>query len=65
MMEKSKVVFCRVCGLRVRVWGSYRSSRSFGYGYGSDGELPEVPGIVAQAYRTSRSSGRVQNTLYH
>ena len=34
------------------------------YGYGSATELPEVPGIVAQAYITHRSSGRVQNTLY-
>ena len=59
-----KVVFCRVCGFRVRVWGSYRTSRSFGYRYGSVTELPEVPGIVAQAYRTSRTSGRVQNMLY-
>ena len=54
--------FCRVCGFRVRVWGSYRTSRSFGYGYGSVTELTEVPGIVAQAYRTHRSSRRVQKT---
>ena len=26
-------MFCRVCGFRVRVWESYRNSRSFGYGY--------------------------------
>ena len=56
--------FCRVCGFRVRVWGSYGTSRSFGYGYGSVTGLPEVPGVVAQAYRTHRSSGRVQNMLY-
>ena len=53
-------MFCWVCSSRVRVWGSYRISRTFGYGCGSVSELPEVPGIVAQAYRTSRSSGRVQ-----
>ena len=56
--------FCRVCRYRVRVWGLYRTSRSFGYGYGSVTELSEVPGIVAQAYRTHGSSGRVQNMLY-
>ena len=44
--------------------GSYRTSRSFGYRYGSVTELPQVPGIVAQAYRTSRTSGRVHNMLY-
>ena len=27
-------------------------------------ELPEFPGIVAQAYRTRRSSERVQNMMY-
>ena len=63
-IQKTKVVFCRVCGFRVRVWGSYRTSRIFGYGYGSVTELPEAPGIVAEAYKTSRSSGRVQNKLY-
>ena len=56
--------FCRVCGFRVRVWGSYKTSRSFGYRYGSVTELPEVPGIVAQAYRPHRSSGRVENITY-
>ena len=63
-MEKSKkdtLKFCRVCGFRVRVWGSYRTSRSFEYGYGSVTEPPEVPGTVAPAYRTHRSSGQVQN----
>ena len=59
-----KVMFCRVCGFRVRVWESYRTYRSFRYGYESVTELPEVPGIVARAYRTHRSSGRVQNVLY-
>ena len=29
---------------------SYRTSRSFGYGYDSITELPEVPGIVTLAY---------------
>ena len=51
--------FCRVCGLQVWVWGSYRTFRSFGYWHESVTEFPEVPGIVAQAYRTHRSSGRV------
>ena len=64
IVEISKVMFCRVCGLQVRVWKSYRTSRSFGYGYGSVTELTEVPGIVARAYRTHRSSGRVQKILY-
>ena len=62
--EISKVMFCRVCGFRVRVWESYTTSRSFGYGYESVTELSEVPGIVARAYRTHRSSGRVQKMLY-
>ena len=35
------------------------------YGYESVPELPEVPGIVARAYRTHRSSGRIQKVLYH
>ena len=47
-------MFCTVCGLRVRVWESYRTSRNFEYGYGSVTELPEVPGIVARAYRNSQ-----------
>ena len=50
-----KVVFCRVCGFRVRVWESYRTYRSSGYGYESVTALTEVPGIAAQAYRTHRS----------
>ena len=54
-----KVMFCRVCGFRVRVWESYRTSRSFGYGYGSLTELTEVPGIVVRTHRTCRSSGQV------
>ena len=33
----------RVCGFRVKVWESYRTSRSFGYGHGSVTELTEVP----------------------
>ena len=56
LAEFSKILFCRVCGFRVRVWGSYRTSRSFGYGYESGTELPEVSGIVARAYKTYRSS---------
>ena len=57
-------MFCRVCGFRVRVWEAYRTSRSVGYGYGSVAELTEVPGIVERAYRTHKSSGRLQNVLY-
>ena len=34
------------------------------YGYGSVAELSEGPGIVGQAYRIHRSSGRVQNMLH-
>ena len=56
----STVMFCRVCGFRVSAWDSYRTSRSFGYGYGSVTELTEVPCNVARSYRTHRSSGRVQ-----
>ena len=37
-------MFCRVCVLRVRVWKSYRTCRSSGYGYGSHTELTVVPG---------------------
>ena len=48
----------------MRVWESYRSSRSFGYGYESVTELPGVPGSVARAYRTHRSSGWAQKVLY-
>ena len=61
--EQSAFMFCRGCGFRVRVLASYRTPRSFGSGYGSVTELPEVPGIVAQAYRTHRRSGRVQNIM--
>ena len=59
-MQIFKVMFCRVCGFRVRVWESYRTTRSFGYGHGFVTELTEVPGVVARAYRTYRSSGQVQ-----
>ena len=59
-----KVMFCRVCGFRVRVRESCITSRSFGYGYESVTELPEVSGIVARAYRTHRSSGQVRKVLY-
>ena len=62
--EHSTLRFCRVCGFRVRVLGSCRTSRSFGDGYGSVTELPEVPGILAQAYITHRSSGRAQYMLH-
>ena len=56
-IEYFKVMFCRVCGFRVRVWKCYRTSRSFRYGYESVTELPEVPGIVALACRTHRRAG--------
>ena len=45
---------------RVLWHGTYRTHGSCGYGYGSLAQLPEVPGIVARAYRTYRSSGQVQ-----
>ena len=57
-------MFCGVCGFRVRVWESYRTYRSSGYGYGSVTDLTEVPGIVAQAYRTRKSSGYGIDRLY-
>ena len=41
------------------IWGPYRTYKSAGYGCESVTELTEVPGIVAQAYRTHRSSGQV------
>ena len=44
-------MFCRVCGFQARVWGSYGTSRSFGYGYGSVTELTKVPG----GYKTCRT----------
>ena len=43
--------------------GVLQSFQKFRYGYGNVTELPELPGIVAQAYRTHRSSGRVQYLL--
>ena len=54
------------CGFRViKVWESYRISGGFGYGYGFDVELTEVPGIiVVRAHRTHRSSRRAQKMLY-
>ena len=57
-------MFCRVCGFRVWVWESYRTYRSFGYGYGSVTELTEGPGSAARSYRTHRSSRWVQKMLY-
>ena len=41
----------------VRVWGSYRTYGSSGYGDGSVAELTEGPGIVARAHSTHRCSG--------
>ena len=58
-IQYSTVMFCRICGFRVRVWESSRTFRSFGYGYGCVTELTEVPGIVAWAHRTHTSSVRV------
>ena len=58
-----KVRFCRGCGFQVRVWESYRTPRSFGYGYESVSELAEVPGIVARAYITHRTAERVEKVL--
>ena len=37
----------------VRVWGSYRTYRSSGYGYGSVAELTEVPGRYKNAVPTT------------
>ena len=42
---------------RVLWHGAYRAYRDSGYGYESLKELPNVPGIVARAYITCRSSG--------
>ena len=56
-------MFCRVCEFRVRVWESYKTSRSFGYGYGSVTELTEVPGIVARAYRTQTFRAGTNNAV--
>ena len=60
-IQSSKDMFCMVCGFRVRVWESCRTSRSFVYGYKDVTELAQVPGNVAREYGTRRSSGRVQN----
>ena len=48
-IEHCTLKFCRVCGFWVRVWVSSRTSRIFGYRYGSVTQLPEVSDIVAQA----------------
>ena len=45
---------------RVQVCLSYRTHKFFGYGYESLTELQEVPGIVARAYITYRSSRQVK-----
>ena len=62
-MEEDKVIFCRVCGIRVRVCNLTELPEVLGYEYGSVTLLTEAPGIVALAYTTHRSSGRVQNML--
>ena len=41
----------------------YITHRSSGYGYESLTELAEVPGIVARAYITYRSSGQYKNAV--
>ena len=43
LLQESKVLFCRVCGFQVRVWESYRTSKSFVR--------------VWMCYRTHKSSG--------
>ena len=57
--------FCRVCGLRVRVWGSYRTCRSFEYGYGSVTELPEVTSKMWYRHtELTEVPGGYENMLY-
>ena len=49
---------------RVRVWGSYRTYRTSGYGYKSLTKHPELPGIVSRAYRTSpEGPGRYKHAV--
>ena len=43
-----------VCGFQVKVWESYRTSRSFGYGHGSITELTEVSYGYGSVNRTHR-----------
>ena len=43
---------------RVLRLGPYSTHKSSGYGYENLTELPEVPGIVARAYKSYRSSGQ-------
>ena len=52
-----------VPGTGMKILQNFQKFRAL-YGYGSVTELPEVPGIVAQAYRTHRSSGRIQSMMY-
>ena len=47
-------MFCGVCAFRVRVRESYRTSRSFGYGYESITELTEVPGAGTEVLQNSQ-----------
>ena len=52
-----KVMFCRVCGFRVRAWEFYRTSRSFGYGYGSVTEFTELTsGYCGSGVQNSQKS---------
>ena len=70
-VEPCKGMVCRVCE---SVWASYRTSRSFGFGYGSSTELTEVPGwyktcctrtpgIVARVVQTHGKIGHVHESL--
>ena len=73
-MEYYTLKFCNVCGFRVRVWGSYRTSRSSGYcgtgmqnsqefltGTKHDVAVPRV--LWHGLYRTHRRSGYVYESL--
>ena len=62
--EFSKVMFCRVCGFRVKVWEAYRTSRSFGYGYRSVTDVTEVPGIVERAYKTQKFRAGTKHAVH-
>ena len=57
----STLKFSKVCGFRVRVWESYRTSRVRVW---KCYKTSRSSGFVAQAYRTHTSSGRVQNIMY-
>ena len=52
-VQKFKVVFRMVCVFRVRVWKSYKTHRSSGYGYDSLTELTEFPGTGMEVLQNS------------